>query len=70
MNSIKKCTYQTIEDDQIRFKNLSTNLRLRMAKLQTFKLTNKAETLKYLGTPIKLLKTLLHVTGNLSTTVL
>ena len=33
-----------------------------MAKLQTFKLTNKAEALKSLGTPIKLLKTLLHAT--------
>ena len=35
---------------------------LRMTKLQTFKLTNKAEVLKSLGTPFKLLKTLLHAT--------
>ena len=41
-----------------------------MAKLQTFKLTNKAEALKSLGMPIKLLKTLLHATDNLSRTVL
>ena len=34
-------------------------------KLQTLKLANKAEALKYLGTPIKLLKTLLHVADNL-----
>ena len=41
-----------------------------MSKLQTFKLTNKAEALKSLGTPIKLLKTLLHATGNLLKRVL
>ena len=41
-----------------------------MAKLQTFKLTNKAEAVKSLGTPIKLLKTLLHGTDKLSKTVL
>ena len=41
-----------------------------MAKLQTFKLTNTAEALKSLGTPIKLLKSLLHATDNLSRTVL
>ena len=43
---------------------------LRVTKLQAFKLTNKAEALKSLGTPIKFLKTLLHATGNLSRTVL
>ena len=36
-----------------------------MAKLETFKLTNKAEALKSLGAPIKLLKTLLHATDNI-----
>ena len=41
-----------------------------MAKLETFKLTNKAEALKSLGTLIKLLKILLHATDNLSRTVL
>ena len=43
-----------------------------MAKLETFKLTNKAEVglLKYLGTLIKRLNTLLHATDNLSRTVL
>ena len=39
-------------------------------KLQTFKLANKAEALKSLGTPIKPLKTLLHATDKLSRTVL
>ena len=41
-----------------------------MTKLQTFKLTNKVEALKSMGTPIKFLKTLLHATDNLSGTVL
>ena len=41
-----------------------------MAKLQTFKLTNKAETLKSLGTCIKRAKTLLHATDNISRTIL
>ena len=41
-----------------------------MAKLQTFELTNIAKALKSLGTPIKLLTTLLHATDNLSRIVL
>ena len=36
-----------------------------MTKLQTFKPINKAEALKSLATTIKLLKTLMHATGNL-----